>query len=100
MGELEDKNELKKYIGKYILRKNNDYKWMFKLVDVVDNGYLIVTQPLDIYPKPRLYKCGDFLGNHKENVVIGTKDDMRLPTKEEFNLYRKSWRKLIYLGHL
>jgi hypothetical protein len=94
---------LKQYIGKYLLRDNGNYKWMFKVIDVIDRHKLLVTEALDIYPTPRAYKRGirGFLEAAVEDIDSHKcGDDMRLPTKEDFNIYRESWRKIVFLRKL
>ena len=98
-----EKNEetLRKYIGKILLCDNGIYKWMYKVVSVKNiRNYCIVyvTQGMDIYPQPRAYKYGDsnlFNNVYAENIHYG---ELREPTKEELNLYRKYSRELILLG--
>lgn len=92
---------LKQYIGQYILRENKDYKWIFKIVDVIDKHKLYITQALDIYPSPRAYKgMNNFLKVAVEDIdQYKCTDDMRLPTKEEMNIYKQYWRKIIFLKH-
>lgn len=93
---------LKQYIGKYVLRENREYKWMFKIVSVENCDRIQVTEALDIFPKPRAYKQGikGFRNVGLENIGTRSEYIMRLPTKEEMNTYRQFWRKIIYLGHL
>ena len=98
-----EKNEesLRKYIGKILLCDNGIYKWMYKVVSVKNiknHCTLYVTQGMDIYPQPRAYKHGEsnsFNNVDTENISYG---ELREPTKEELNLYRKYSRELILLG--
>lgn len=98
-----EKNEetLRKYIGKILLCDNGIYKWMYKVVSVkniMNHCMLYVTQGMDIYPQPRTYKYEDpslFNNVDYENIYYG---ELREPTKEELNLYRKYSRELILLG--
>ena len=88
---------LKKYKGKILTRSNNNYTWMFKLVDVNNYGTLLVTQCMDIFPQPRAYHgrgIKDFNEIHDE--ING--DTITIPTKEEMKLYRKYTREIILLG--
>lgn len=93
---------LKQYIGKYVLRENREYKWMFKIVSVENCDQIKVTEALDIYPKPRAYKHGikGFRNVDFEDIRVRSEYTMRMPTKEEMDIYRQFWRKIIYLGHL
>ena len=95
---------LKQYIGKYVLRENDNYKWMFKVVSVVNDKILLVTEAMDLEPKVRAYKHGTinrFFEVDRECIdKLSYGDTMRLPTKEELNLYRQYWRKIAFLGHL
>lgn len=90
--------KLKKYKGKILTRSNSNYTWMFKLVDVDNDGTLLVTQGMDIFPQPRAYyRLGikDFNKIHEEII---NEDNITIPTKEEMNLYRKYTREIILLG--
>lgn len=90
--------ELKQYKGKILVKRNKDYTWMFKLVDIIGKD-LFVTQGIDIKPTPRVYFARgikDFNTIHYEpygNIIVH-----RLPTKEEMNLYRKYTREIKLLG--
>ena len=89
---------LERYIGKILLCDNGIYKWMYKVISVENNTTLHVTQGMDIYPTPRAYKHGDsnlFNNIDTEDISYG---ELRKPTKEELNLYRKYSRELIFLG--
>jgi len=91
--------KLSKYIGKYILRDSGDCKWMFKLLGVKNNKTLIVTQGMDVYPKARAYHgrgIKDFNTQWAEDVYSQSK--LRLPTKNELNLYRQFSREIILLN--
>ena len=98
------KTELRQNIGKIIAKDDNKkYIWLFKLVDVPKGKQdLIVTQGIDILPTPRTYhtdffKEHKFTDNFKEEYSYQAKL-IRLPTKDELNLYRKYTRELILLG--
>ena len=91
--------ELYKYIGKYLLRENRDYKWIFKLVDVIGENSILVTQGVDIYPIPRMYHSGGITIFNKTWDETPSRDVLtRLPTKKEMNQYRQYTRELIFLG--
>ena len=95
------KTELRQNIGKIIAKDNKHYIWLFKLVDVPKGKQdLIVTQGIDILPTPRTYHT-DFFKEHKfiDNFEEAYQAKLiRLPTKDELNLYRKYTRELILLG--
>ena len=92
------RERLDKYIGKYVLRENADYKWIVKLIDVVKSrNSIMVTQGMDIYPKPRAYHRNSSFNTIWEERP-STDSFFRLPTKEEMNLYRQYSRELILLG--
>lgn len=91
--------KLKEHIGKYILRDNREYKWIFKLLNVKNIREITITQGMDIYPKARAYHgrgITDFNKQWEEDVYTETK--LRLPTKDEMNLYRKYSREIILLN--
>ena len=89
--------ELSKYIGKYILRDTENCKWVLKLLGVKNNKTLIVTQGMDIYPKARAYRgIKDFNTQWKEDVYPNSK--LRLPIKNELNLYRQFSREIIFFN--
>ena len=93
------KKELYKYIGKYLLRENREYKWIFKLVDVLGGNSILVTQGVDIYPTPRMYHSGGITIFNKTWDETPNEDVLtRLPTKKEMNQYRQYTRELIFLG--
>ena len=95
------KTELKKYIGKIIAKDNNIYVWLFKLIDVQeeDNG-LIVTQGMDLIPKPSAYHISFCESDDFNDLFIEphVPEITRVPTKEELKLYRQYTRELRLLG--
>jgi hypothetical protein len=97
--------------GNILLRENKEYKWMFKLVGVnKEKQILYITNPIDIFPKPRffcegripIYKCisNDFFSVYEEYFVLDSKRMLRLPTKNELQLYNKYTRKARLLGDM
>lgn len=97
------KTELRQNIGKIIAKDNKEYIWLFKLVDVPKGKRdLVVTQGIDVFPTPKTYHI-DLFKEHKfidnfEEVYDYQAKLIRLPTKDELNLYRKYTRELILLG--
>ena len=93
--------EIEKCKGKIIAKDNQDYVWLFKVLDVRNinsekNVELTATQGMDVYPIPRAYRGTEaFNKPYREISVINT---MRMPTKAELNLYRKYSRELKLLG--
>lgn len=93
------KEVLEKYIGKILLNGNGIYKWMYKLVGVVNDEFIEITQGMDIFPEPRAYKHGPTKQfNNVDYEDLYNAKELREPTKEELNLYRKYSRELILLG--
>ena len=98
--------------GNILLRENKVYKWMFKLVGVnKEKQILYITNPIDIFPKPRffcdtrvpIYKCisNDFFSVYEEDLIPNDNSiKIRLPTKNELQLYNKYTRKARLLGNM
>lgn len=65
---------------------------MFKLVGIGDLWYTIkVTHGMDVSPQPNAYHCHAD-GCSFDEIFTEVNVDVRLPTKEELNLYRKYTR--------
>ena len=91
--------ELKQHKGKILTKCNCGYTWMFKLIDVdTQNKKAITINGINILPRPNVYaKLGDICGF---NTVCCERyiSCIRVPTKEEMNLYRKYTREIKLLG--
>lgn len=92
-----EKENFKQYIGKILLKENAGYKWMFKVIDITLDGNFKVVHGMDIYPQPNAYHC-HMDGCSFDDIFTEANVDVRLPTKEELNLYRKYARELRLLG--
>ena len=98
--------------GNILLRENEIYKWMFKLVDVdKEKQILYITNPIDICPIPNffcnarkpVYKCpsNNFFSVYQEYCILNDNHErIRLPTKNELQLYNKYTRKAKLLGDM
>jgi hypothetical protein len=90
------KENLKNYKGKILGKKYGGYIWLFKLIDV-KNDSIIVSQGIDIEPKPRFYHSRglkDFNSMWEE----GVEPTCFLPTKVQLNLYIKYTREAKFLN--
>ena len=96
--------------GNILLKENKAYKWMFKLVGVnKEEQILYITNPIDIFPIPRFFcdvripiiKCpsNNFFNVYEEHCIFND-ERIRLPTKNELQLYNKYTRKARLLGNM
>ena len=98
MEEKITKLNIHQFIGKILLKENENYKWMFKVVDVdMKNNILLVTNPLDISPRHRFYlkavvkyvqnENNFFYDVIRESLLQTRYEILRTPTKNELLEY-------------
>ena len=86
--------EIIKHKGKILVKNNYNYTWMFKLIGLVNSYEIQTIYGMDIKPCPRIYNCNGFNATSIEAI----NESIRIPTKEELNLYRKYTREIKLLG--
>ena len=92
------KEELKKHIGEIVLAENEQFTWMFKLLNInYDDDTLKTIYGMDIKPSPRCYGISGF-NKPTNETILDRSVQIRMPTKEELKLYTQYTRELRILG--